>query len=109
MAAAYHGLEACQYPQATSGVNVMQRLGASFGTALLAVILQQGISGASARDASGGESNPTHLLNAFNDAFLWTIAFALIALVPALMLPGRAKAASKSQATREPQTAIKRN
>ena len=44
MAAAYATLESSAVPRATSALNVMQRVGGSLGTALLAVVLQGEIS-----------------------------------------------------------------
>ena len=85
MAAAYHGLRAQEYARATSGVNVVQRLGAAFGTAFLAVVLQRLSAGTG--DAVAGEAR---MAEAFDGAFLWAVAFAAVALVPALFLPRRA-------------------
>jgi EmrB/QacA subfamily drug resistance transporter len=43
MAAAFHDLEHAEIPGATSAINVVQRVAASLGTALLAVVLQRTI------------------------------------------------------------------
>ena len=58
----------------------MQRLGASFGTALLAIIVQRRLDVAAMADAAAG---PGHNTGAFTGAFMWTVVFALVALVPA--------------------------
>ena len=57
MAAAYTVLSPQQVPRATSALNVVQRVGGSLGTALLAVILQGQIQDAFA--AGGGEGQDT--------------------------------------------------
>lgn len=92
MAAAYHGLKAPKIPRATGGVNVMQRLGASFGTALLAIIVQRRLS-----TVTMGNSpvDAVHITNAFHIAFMWTLVFALVALIPALMLPRYVRATER--------------
>jgi hypothetical protein len=43
MAAAFHDLNHAELASATSVINVVQRVAASLGTALLAVILQQAL------------------------------------------------------------------
>ena len=54
MAAAYATLDSAAVPRATSALNVMQRIGGSLGTALLAVVLQGEISDRLPRAAGGG-------------------------------------------------------
>jgi hypothetical protein len=78
MAGAYQGLRRDQIPGATGLTSVIQRIGGSFGTAVLAVILQR---------ASTGATTPSALTGAFGDTFWWTVDFALIALIPAWLLP----------------------
>jgi EmrB/QacA subfamily drug resistance transporter len=76
MAVAYRTVSREAVPQATSAINVIQRVAGSVGTALLAVVLQRNLR------VEGAE--PAH---AFAAAF-W-VAFGLVAtaLVPALLLP----------------------
>jgi EmrB/QacA subfamily drug resistance transporter len=76
-AAAYYYLSRDAIPRATSAVRIFQQIGASFGTATLAVILQH-------QAASGAG-----LAAAFGDTFWWATAFAALAFVPALLLPAR--------------------
>lgn len=83
MSASYHGIARPAIPRATSLLNVIQRIGASFGTAVLAVVLQRGVD-------AGGRDDPAALAAAFGGAFSWTVALSLVALVPALALPARA-------------------
>jgi len=102
MAAAFHDLEPAELPGATSAINVVQRVAASLGTALLAVVLQRAIA-ANVSDFHGGigeagalaRHDPQHAAPAIADAFGTTfwVAFALtaVALVPALLLPAKAR------------------
>ena len=55
-------------------------MGASFGTAVLAVILQHQVASHAAAGAAG-------LGTAFGHTFSWAVGFSAIALVPALFLP----------------------
>jgi len=68
MAGAFTGLPKPQVPAATTATRIMQQIGGSFGTAVLAMIL-------------AGES--------YHAAFWWSVGFTALALLPALLLPGR--------------------
>jgi MFS family permease len=76
MAAAYHGLERTEVPHASILTRTAQQIGGSFGTAVLAVILQHYAAG-----------HP--LADAFDVAFWCSIAFTVAALVLTLLLPAR--------------------
>jgi EmrB/QacA subfamily drug resistance transporter len=76
MVGAFDGLNRTQIPHASSATRIMQQVGGSFGTAVLAVILQGLLA-----------SHPVSV--AFDQTFLWTLAFTALALVPALLLPRR--------------------
>jgi hypothetical protein len=76
--AAYHGLGRDDIPRATTAVRIFQQIGGSLGTAILAVVLQQAIA-----------ANPTDVPAAFGHAFTWTLALTVVAILPALLLPGR--------------------
>jgi EmrB/QacA subfamily drug resistance transporter len=102
MAAAFQDLAHAEIPGATSAINVVQRVAASLGTALLAVILQRaiaanlsGFDGDIGQAAALARHDPQHAAPAIADAFGTTfwVAFALtaVALVPALMLPAKPK------------------
>jgi len=80
MTAAYRGLRNEAIPRATSAVRIFQQVGASFGTAVLAVILQHGVAG----QAGAG---PAGLATAFGHTFWWAVGFTALAFVPALLLP----------------------
>src|SRR5207247_1647923 len=80
MAVAYQAVPREAVAQATSAINVIQRIAGSVGTALLAVVLQHSI-------ASGRSRSAAALAHAFGATF-W-VAFGLVAaaLLPALLLP----------------------
>ena len=80
--AAYRDLRKEAIPRATSAVRIFQQVGASFGTATLAVILQHQLAGQAA-------AGPAGLAAAFGHTFWWAIGFTALAVVPALLLPPR--------------------
>jgi EmrB/QacA subfamily drug resistance transporter len=98
MAVAYQTAPREAVAQATSAINVIQRIAGSVGTALLAVVLQRsiaanvpGLDGGIGRLAALGDEARSQVVAALADAFgtaFW-VAFALlsVALVPALLLP----------------------
>jgi EmrB/QacA subfamily drug resistance transporter len=103
MAAAYATLERTQVPRATPMLNVVQRIGGSLGTAVLAVVLQQqltsALAGAGARASSGAalesaRSAPPAVRARFADpvaaafahTYWWSFALTAGALVPAVVL-----------------------
>ena len=107
MAAAYQDLEHSEIPAATSAINVVQRIAASIGTALLAVVLQravaaniQGFHGGIGRAAALAQRDSHQAAPAIAHAFGTTfwVAFALTAaaLLPALLLPPNSKGAAMS-------------
>ena len=95
MAVAYQSVSRDAVPQATMTINVVQRVAGSIGTALLAVVLQRAI-------AAHPGSGATALADAFDTTF-W-VAFVLVAaaLVPALMLPRRARRGEEVEAAPQP-------
>src|SRR5215831_18061466 len=99
MAAGFQAIGRAAIGSATSAINTVQRLAAALGTALLAVILQRamaaelpgfhggiGQAGALAATRAGAL---TGLADAFGAAFGAALALTALALVPALLLPGR--------------------
>jgi EmrB/QacA subfamily drug resistance transporter len=76
MAGAFQGLPRASVPDASSATRIMQQVGGSFGTAVLAVIL---------------------IGHSFDVAFWWSVAFTGLALLPALLLPGRRPTASQAE------------
>ncbi len=112
MAAAYTTISREAIPRATTTLNVLQRVGGSIGTALLAVVLEHQIKLAipGGSGISGGAIEPlppavrarvaAPLAHAFTHAFWWAVALTAIAIVPALVLaftaPAPAPAAARS-------------
>ncbi|MGZ6639654.1 MAG: hypothetical protein ACXVII_43365, partial [Solirubrobacteraceae bacterium] len=103
MAAAYATLSRSAVPRATTALNVLQRVGGSIGTALLAVVLENQIKAAvpHAAGISGGSltaippelrarlADP--LAHAFTHTFWWAVAMTAVALVPAALLAFRVR------------------
>jgi MFS family permease len=79
LAAAYRHLTRDELPNATTVLNVVQRLGAPLGTATMAVVLQRFMSASHAQDA------PT-LAHAFANTFMVSGALSALALFAALSL-----------------------
>ena len=73
MAVAYQDIEPAGIAHATMNTRIAQQVGASFGTAIVAVVLQTALS----RGASG----------AFQDGFWWAIGITVLAVIPAVALP----------------------
>lgn len=97
MAAAYRTLDRAQIPRATTSINILQRVGGSVGTALLAVILERQITAqvpGAAGSVTTGASIPTSLrqhisaqvATAFGHTFWWAVGIGVLAFVPALFL-----------------------
>src|SRR5262249_45254069 len=99
MAAALRGLQPTDIGQATSAMNVVQRVAGALGSALLAVVLQQALAtrlpgfhgnlGQAAGLAAASPRHPSDVAGAFGVAFAVSSALTLVALVPAALLPRR--------------------
>jgi EmrB/QacA subfamily drug resistance transporter len=94
MGAAYQGMPKPEIPAATATVNAAVRVGTSFGTAALAVVLQQnirsripGVSSLSAAESLRGVHAHALLTSAFGATFWWVAAIAAVAIIPALLIP----------------------
>jgi MFS family permease len=96
MAAAYATLERSQVPRATPMLNVLQRVGGSLGTAVLAVVLQHELS------AQDGRRGPGKATAAFAHTYWWVMAGTAVALAPALVLARTQRAAARRQAAAAP-------
>ena len=92
MTAAYASLKRSELPDATPQLNVIQRVGGSIGTALLAVILQRALAGA---------VTPTELASGFGTAFWCATAITAVAIIPCFFL-WRAERAVKRDALAAP-------
>ena len=81
MAGAFQGLPKADVPHASSTTRIMQQVGGAFGAAVLVVIL--------ATQAGGHGASPATLAAAFGHTFWWCIGFTALAVLPALLMPGR--------------------
>jgi EmrB/QacA subfamily drug resistance transporter len=77
MTAAFAALRPDQLSDATPQLNVLQRVGGSIGTAVLAVVLQ--------RSTHPGQSLSAHA-TAFGHTYWWALAISLLSLIPCLVL-----------------------
>jgi hypothetical protein len=91
-------LESSQIPRATAALNTLRQIGGSIGTALLAVVLQHEAAAAlSPANGQAGQllgplpageraqvSGP--VATAFGHTFMWALAIALLAIIPAVAL-----------------------
>jgi EmrB/QacA subfamily drug resistance transporter len=96
ISAAYARLDSAQVPRATSAVNVLQRVGGSIGTALLAVVLQSEMRSVVGGSSGSGALEPVStalrvrmadpLATAFAHAFAWSAGLSLLAVIAAAVL-----------------------
>jgi EmrB/QacA subfamily drug resistance transporter len=77
MTAAFATLERHELSHATPQLNVLNRVGGSIGTAILAVVLQRALTGAHTASASA---------SAYGTAFWWSAALTALAIVPCVIL-----------------------
>jgi predicted MFS family arabinose efflux permease len=82
MSVAYHDIGPADIPHATMNTRIAQQVGASFGVAVVAVVLQSLL-------AHG-------TVGAFHTAFWWAAGITVVAFVPALALPGAGPAETLS-------------
>ncbi|MES9557652.1 MULTISPECIES: hypothetical protein [unclassified Streptomyces] len=89
-------------PSATSAFNVFQRVGASLGTTVLAVVLQRRLKDELPvgvdflGQVEPGGTVARGLAESFGAPFWWAMVFTALALLPAFFLPGRRPAADNS-------------
>ena len=79
MASAYIGLNKEQIPHASIATRIFQTIGGAFGSAIFATVIQHQLSSNSAPDIQT-------IVGAYNIAFWWLIGFAMIAIIPAMLL-----------------------
>jgi MFS family permease len=105
MSAAYAALRPQDIAHATPQLNVLQRVGGSIGTAILTVVLQNGIRDHVAHVTSVA-AQPAAIAAAFSHTYWWVFAITTVALLPALYLahvePRRARGAAVTDAQLEP-------
>jgi hypothetical protein len=120
MAAAFATLSHADVPRATSALNVLQRVGGSIGTALLAVVLQHEIRAQlEAAGATGGAAGSGVLqrvpenvrqriaepvATAFGNTFWWAVAMSAVAMVPATILAVSQRRERRAQTLAEAQS-----
>jgi len=103
MGTAYQGMEKAEIPSATATFNVVFRVASSIGTALFATVLQEAVKnripGTTSLAAARSLHDPADLAllaSAFRVSFWAVAAVALIAVIPAFFLPGRANVSMTS-------------
>jgi EmrB/QacA subfamily drug resistance transporter len=84
MSAAFASLKRSELADATPQLNVLQRVGGSIGTALLAVVLQRELIGAHTLSAAA---------SAYGSAFAWSAVITALAIVPCVILTRAERAA----------------
>jgi hypothetical protein len=77
MTAAFAALDRSEVSHATPQLNVLNRVGGSIGTTILAVVLANGLRHA---------HSPAAGAHAYGTAFWWSVGLALVALVPCVVL-----------------------
>jgi EmrB/QacA subfamily drug resistance transporter len=93
MAAAFASLERSELPDATPQLNVLQRVGGSIGTAVLAVVLQRALVGV---HTIGGEAS------AYGTAFWASAALTALAILPCIILLRAERAARAAKGVSGP-------
>jgi EmrB/QacA subfamily drug resistance transporter len=85
MTAAFSALSHDQVNDASPQMNVIQRVGGTLGTAIIAVVLQNKlvhVPGA----GTGTYTDPTAVAAAFADTYRWVVLITVLALIPAVVL-----------------------
>jgi MFS family permease len=88
MTAAFAALDRSQVSHATPQLNVLNRIGGSIGTTILAVVLA---------NAARHAHTPAEAAHAYGTAFWWSIGMAAAAIIPCLVLM-RAEAGARAAA-----------
>jgi len=96
MTAAFATLDRSEVSHATPQLNVLNRIGGSIGTTILAVVLAGGLRHAHTESAAA---------QAYGTAFWWSVALALVAIVPCVVLMRAESNARKAQAAAGPDDA----
>jgi MFS family permease len=92
MSAAFAALRPSELADATPQLNVLQRVGGSIGTAVLAVVLARALT---------GTHGVTAAASAYATAFWWSLGLTALAIVPCIVLV-RAERAARAAAGSEP-------
>jgi EmrB/QacA subfamily drug resistance transporter len=97
IAGAFRNISPAEIPDANSTIRIVQQVGGSFGTAVLAVILGSELLSHHALAAARGV--------AFDTAFWWATGLTAVTLLPALLLPAVTRQQQKPAAEKENVTA----
>jgi MFS family permease len=92
MAAAFASLERSELPSATPQLNVLQRVGGSIGTAVLAVVLQRSLTGV--HTVAGAAA-------AYGTAFWASAGLTAVAIIPCIILMRAERAARAAKPVEE--------
>jgi EmrB/QacA subfamily drug resistance transporter len=92
MAAAFAALKPSELSDATPQMNVLQRVGGSIGTAVLAVVLQRALISAH------HPLTRTGVAGAYSTAFWWSLGITALAIVPSIVLL-RAERSARTRAS----------
>ena len=95
MAAAFAALQPHELSDATPQMNMLQRLGGSIGTAVLAVVLERGL--VSAHHPLTHEG----VAGAYSTAFWWSLGITALAIVPSIVLLRAERQARGRRSARE--------
>jgi hypothetical protein len=88
---AYLGLDRQEIAHSSVLTRTAQQIGGSFGTAVLAVILEAAVI-----------AHPGRLAAAFGVAFWWSAGFSVLAVLLSLWLPGRPRDRERQEAAATP-------
>jgi EmrB/QacA subfamily drug resistance transporter len=90
MSAAFASLHRDELSDATPQLNVLQRVGGSIGTAVLAVVLQRALTGANTLSAQA---------SGYGTAFWWATGITALAIIPCVILTRAERAARRAADT----------
>jgi EmrB/QacA subfamily drug resistance transporter len=93
MTAAFAALQRSELSHATPQLNVLQRVGGSIGTAILAVVLERALVGA---------TTPTQAASAYGETFWWATGITALAIVPCIVLARAERAARRERGSPDP-------
>ena len=99
MTAAFAALHRNQVTHATPQLNVLNRIGGSIGTTILAVVLA---------NAERHAHTPAAAAGAYGTAFWWSVGMAAVAIIPCVVLmraEANARKAARAEITEEPDLA----
>jgi EmrB/QacA subfamily drug resistance transporter len=97
-ATSYRDVQPTAIPRATSLLTIVQRVGASFGTVVIAHILHQRLA------AVGATAGHSAVDGAFTYTFAWALGFLALVLVVVLFLPAAPPPLSPITDTRKPES-----